>query len=140
MNVFSSIIKNEKAVKIIFVIGITLIIVIFMLDTFGQTTDKIEEINVTDELSAYEEQLEEELADLIGKISGAGEIYVMITLENSEETVYSDRDDISTVITPIVRGAVVISSGSTDVIVKQKISESVSKALGISINKICVTY
>ena len=66
---------------------------------------------------------------------------VMITLEKTEETVYSDRQSsVETTITPTVRGVVVYCGGSENLTVKQRVLEAVSRALGIGINKVCVTY
>ena len=65
----------------------------------------------------------------------------MITLEKTEESLYGKRDSsVSTTLTPTVKGAVVVCSGSKNAVVKEKVSEAVCKALGISAARVCVTY
>jgi len=114
-----ALLKNDKAVRIIFFIGAALIVVI-ALSSFFET----ENLSVRD----YTQKLEQRLGDILSEIDGAGSISVMITLE--------DIDDNSA--SPRVRGAMVVCEGSDNIIIRQKIVDAVSKVLGISTARVAV--
>lgn len=107
--------------------------------------------------SAYREQLEAQLQDLIGQIDGAGATTVMVTLETGEETVYATDtqsgqtqsqethvllDDgtalAQTVYYPQVCGVAIVCDGGGDVRVAARITELVRALLDISSTRICV--
>lgn len=107
--------------------------------------------------SAYREQLEAQLQDLIGQIDGAGATTVMVTLETGEETVYATDtqsgqtqsqethvllDDgtalAQTVYYPQVCGVAVVCDGGGDVRIAARITELVRALLDISSTRICV--
>ena len=143
----AGIFKTEKGTKIIFAAGIALIIIIFLfsLDHSGGKTEETASdaavLSKTAEIDEYERRLEERLAEVIGSIEGTGEVRIMITLERTEESVYSGREtSAAATITPTIRGALVICEGSENVIVRQKVTDAVCKVLGISAARVCVTY
>ena len=139
--------KTEKGTKIIFAAGIALIIIIFLFslssgkdkESDAAVQSKTAKTAKTAEIDEYEQHLEERLAEIIGTIEGTGQVRIMITLERTEENVYSGRETSAT-ITPTIRGALVICEGSENVIVRQKVTDAVCKVLGISAAKVCVTY
>ena len=145
----SGIFKTEKGIKIIFAAGIALIIIIFLF-SMSYSGSKTEEtasdsaaavLSKKAEIDEYERRLEERLAEIIGSIEGTGEVHIMITLERTEENVYSGREtSVAATITPTVRGALVICEGSENVIIRQKVTDAVCKVLGISAARVCVTY
>lgn len=131
--------KSDKAVKLITLCGIGLMVLIFILSLTGGDKEEVQQPQT--DIYQYEEKLEQQLEEILKKISGVGEVKVMITLEKTEETVYSDRESsVETTITPTVRGAVVYCAGSENPLVKQRVLEAVSRALGVGVNKVCVTY
>ena len=140
----AGIFKTEKGTKIIFAAGIALIVIIFLfsLDHSGSKTEETaSDAAVLSEIDEYERRLEERLAEIIGSIEGTGEVRIMITLERTEESVYSDREtSVAATITPTIRGALVICEGSENVIVRQRVTDAVCKVLGISAARVCVTY
>lgn len=132
--------KSDKAVKFVTFGGIALMVLIFAVSFLDGAGEETAEQPHTD-VYQYEEKLEQQLEEILSRISGTGEIKVMITLEKTEENVYSDKEtSVKTIITPTVRGVVVYCGGSGNVLVKQRVLEAVSRALGIGVNKICVTY
>ena len=142
----AGIFKTEKGTKIIFAAGIALIVIIFLFslsDNGGKTVDPAADsavLSKTSEIDEYEQRLEERLAEIIKAIEGTGEVHIMITLERTEENVYSNREtSVAATITPTVRGALVICEGSDNVIVRQKVTDAVCKVLGISAARVCVT-
>ncbi|MCM1053954.1 MAG: hypothetical protein NC394_00385 [Bacteroides sp.] len=138
------ILKSEKGTKIIFAAGIALIVIIFLFGIFAggekkQTSGGSE--SVLSELDEYERRLEERLAEIIGDIRGTEDISVMITLEKTEESLYSAREtSVAATVAPTVRGVVVVCGGSESAVVRQKVTDAVCKALGISAARVCVTY
>lgn len=144
----SGIFKTEKGTKIIFAGGIALMIIIFLFslsDSGSKTSESAADPAVLSEavlseIDQYEQRLEERLAEIIKAIEGTGEVHIMITLERTEESVYSDREtSVAATITPTIRGALVICEGSENVIVRQKVTDAVCKVLGISAARVCVT-
>ena len=140
----SGIFKTEKGTKIIFAGGIALIVIIFLFslsDIGGKAEVPVSDPAVLSEIDEYEHRLEERLAEIIKTIEGTGEVHIMITLERTEENLYSDREtSVTATITPTIRGALVICEGSENVIVRQKVTDAVCKVLGISAARVCVTY
>lgn len=140
----AGIFKTEKGTKIIFAAGIALIVIIFLFslsDSGSKTKEVASDAAVLSEIDDYEQHLEKRLAEIIGSIDGTGEVHIMITLERTEENVYSDREtSVAATITPTVRGALVICKGCENVTVRQKVTDAVCKVLGISAARVCVTY
>lgn len=138
------ILKSEKGIKIIFAAGIALIILIFLLGIISdkeKAHDSKASENVLSEIDEYERKLEERVKEIIGNIQGTKDISVMITLEKTEESLYSGKEtSVSATITPTVRGVAVVCGGSESAVVRQKVTDAVCKALGVSAARVCVTY
>lgn len=138
------ILKSEKGIKIIFAVGIALIIVIFLFSISAGEKKKqtyADSDKVLSEIDEYEERLEQRLAEIVGNIQGTKEIHVMVTLEKTEENLYSDKEtSVKAIVTPTVRGVVVVCGGSENAVIRQKVTEAVCKALGVSAARVCVTY
>ncbi|MCM1299628.1 MAG: hypothetical protein NC203_03390 [Firmicutes bacterium] len=145
MKSLTEIFKGEKGAKVIFAVGIALIIAIFLFSISGEKSKKSQDTVSSEafvsEIDQYEQKLEERVKEIVSNIQGTGDIHVMITLEKTEENLYGKKDSsVSAVLTPTVKGAVIVCSGSKDAVVKEKVSEAVCKALGISAARVCVTY
>jgi len=119
-NLSAFIVKNDKAVKIIVVVGFALILLILLSELFNFSRDVPASVQVSAEVCAG--QLEARLVELISEINGVGRVKVMITLEDDGR----------------VRGAAVVAEGGDDVFIKQKVIETVSKVLGISTARVSV--
>lgn len=87
---------KDKSKKIIICIGILGIALIFISELFKTNNAKkvTASTSPTASSSTYEyvAQLENNLKELISSIKGAGNTRVMVTLENSEETVYATEE------------------------------------------------
>jgi len=87
---------KDKSKKIIICIGILGIVLIFISELFKTNNAKkvTASTSATASSSTYEyvAQLENNLKELISSIKGAGNTRVMVTLENSEETVYATEE------------------------------------------------
>lgn len=140
----NEVLKSEKGIKIIFFVGMALIIIIFLLslsDGKSKSDNSAEKENVLSDIDEYEVKLEKKLTDIIEKIEGTSDIHVMITLEKTEESIYGGKtSDISAIVTPTVRGVTVVCKGGENAVIREKVLEAVCKALGVSAARVCVTY
>lgn len=117
------------------------------------------------ELSAYRQQLEQQVASLCGRVCGVGEVQVMITLSGGYEYVYARDEQSKTagdtysyeqsyVIVgsgssrsplqlvrrqPEVAGVGIVCTGGADPDVQNELTALISAALGIGTNKIHVS-
>ena len=138
-------IKNKKTVLIILFIGIALLIM--------PTGKKEDDAPYS---GKYEEMLSEETEKILGKIEGAGKVYVMISFSDrgkmfpatdksengnsvNEKTVsVSGKVMLVKEEYPSVRGVVVVSEGGADENVKNDIINAVSALTGAPIHNIKV--
>ncbi len=170
--------KGEKGKKILIIIGIIGIILILISEFLPASTNN----NTKTQLFSskqYTDDLENQLATLVSGIEGAGKTNVMVTLENSGETIYAVQENKNTDITqdvqansvtqkqqsdqteqqyiiiddsnggqkallqtqtePKLKGVVVVCEGGDDPVVVQRIIESITVALDIPSNQVCVT-
>lgn len=114
----------------------------------------------------YAKQMESRLADLIRSIEGAGKTQVLVTLRTGEETVWARNDSMNSeadasrvqseqtyvlvrsgsdetglllkTITPAVQGVAVVCEGADDPQVQQRITQTVTAALGIGAGHVSV--
>ncbi len=85
--------KNPKFIKAVVIVGLVGILFILMSGLF---TDKKENSEVTQtsdiayiSLTQYENELEQNLADIISSINGAGKTRVLLTMDSTVEQVYA---------------------------------------------------
>lgn len=148
MGKLTEVLKSEKGIKIIFAIGIALIVIIFLISFSdgknsrkNDLSEKSEKENILTDIDEYESKLEKKLTGIIEEIDGTSDIHVMITLEKTEESIYGGKtSDISATVSPTVRGVVVVCKGGENAVVREKVLEAVCKALGVSAARVCVTY
>lgn len=159
--------NNSSRIKIIIAIGLIGIVLIAMSDLFssgesgGDTAKKAESVDCTE----YAQSLEGRLTDVISSIDGVGECKVMITLENSKESVYATDGETKTgendasnkeeyVIydsengeTPVlikeyypkIQGVTVVCSGGDNIVIKETVINTVTSLFGISANRVSVS-
>ncbi|MGN1051740.1 MAG: hypothetical protein ACI4QE_05510 [Acutalibacteraceae bacterium] len=125
-------------VTIIMIIGIVGILLIFISSLFD-TEQKEEKVDYNS-VNEYCDSLQEEVKDIVESIEGAGEVKVLITMENSTEIIYTDdnKEKVKE-IEPAIRGVVVVCEGGENSVVYQRILSAVTKSLGVSSNKVCIT-
>lgn len=128
--------KNDKNfIRIIFIIGIAGILLIFCSTLFE---NDVSDDTISYSVSDYRNQEEKRIKDMVESIEGVGKARVMLTMENSVERVYSDDTQIKE-IEPSVRGVLVICDGASNPVIKETVLESVTKALNLSADKVCIT-
>ena len=120
--------------------------------------------SVTVTAAQVEQALERRITDLLDAVAGVGRCQVMVTLENSEQTVYAADTTRSvteggestaqsylmvdtaagpvglpvTSIQPTVRGVVVVCTGAEDPVVSQRVQTVITTAFHISERRVCV--
>ncbi len=164
--------SDKRFAKAAVIIGAAVILLIF-LNSFSGGSEK--EASLPQEnTAALEQKLEQRLERLISEIDGVSSPCVMLTLEQTSQTVYarderssssssgdesgssSDSDSESSVvivgsggskaaltestILPKVRGVAVICGGAENVLIKEKVVNTVAGVLDISTSRVYVTY
>lgn len=145
MNKYLEKLKNNKIIAVILIIGIVLMLV---------PSDRKEKI-VKDN-TEYAENLEKDLCEMISRIEGAGEVYVMVTLEDKGQTFpltdvngkgesiqqktvsVSGEIAISKENYPKVRGVAVAASGADRSSVRENIVEAAQALTGAELHNIKV--
>ncbi|MCI1964692.1 MAG: stage III sporulation protein AG [Oscillospiraceae bacterium] len=90
--------ENENCRKIIMGVGLIGIALIFLsgfLPDSGKTEQKTDSSVKATTAQEYETNLEKELTDLIIKIHGVGNASVMLTLEQTQKSVYAKEERVS---------------------------------------------
>lgn len=128
--------KNDKnLIRIIFIIGIAGILLIFCSTLFD--SEKTED-TACFSVEEYRSLEENRIKEMVESIQGVGKARVMVTMENSVEQVYSNDNKVKE-IEPAIRGVLVICSGADNPIIKETVLESITKALNLSSDKVCIT-
>lgn len=148
-----------KYVALILLIGIALMLL-------PSTSKKNTEIKTTATVNkTLDKNIDDDLEEILSKISGAGKVEVLLTVSKGEETVYQTNENISessdsvnsnidtVIITDSNRneqgivtridpaeylGAVVLCQGADSPSVRLAIIEAVSKITGLGADSICV--
>lgn len=153
---FRALLEKQNRTRLAVVLGGAAMLLLLLSELLPATPSESPAVSAS-QASAYREQLEAQLQDLIGQIDGAGATTVMVTLETGEETVYATDtqsgqtqsqethvllDDgtalAQTVYYPQVCGVAVVCDGGGDVRVAARITELVRALLDISSTRICV--
>lgn len=147
---------------ILFILGI--ILLVWPAENEGNVNDGTKLVSTFD----YKSSLENQLADMLGDVSGVGEVKVMITLkgENSKTIAYNENKSVSVSSTanredsskdavlvrdstgsvpytlnedyPEVAGVLVVTAGADDPLIKSYIISAVKSTLNVGANNITV--
>ena len=150
-------IKKYKYVALVLLIGVALMV----FPTKGEESNA----DIPAEQVRSDPQMSVQLENLLSKVSGAGEVSVMLTVATGEETIYQTNDDVSTadnvnqyqkdtvtitdadrnqkglvkqVNPPTYLGAIVVCRGADDPAVRLAIVNAVSKVTGLGADRIAV--
>lgn len=165
-NLFSG--ENGKKILIFGAAAVMILLLLSTVTgSGGNKAAPRERSEVTEDASKIEQSLEQRLERLLQKIDGVGTVSVMVTLDRSSQTLYekdektdlkstdgsentaretevvlagSSKEPLPTgVVQPKVRGAAVVCSGASDPVIREKVANTVAKALNIGISKVYVT-
>jgi stage III sporulation protein AG len=170
MNKFSTLwqkIKSIKHIHIYAALALGLVICVVYFSNFKKSSSSSETEISTENYSTateYVNYLENKLSNVLSKISGAGSVNVIITLENGFSYVYATDTETKTIVSngtettlttetvilvsnepvvvkeiyPNIKGVVVVAEGAADVSVKLNILTAVETVLEIDRNNITV--
>ena len=150
-------VQKENRARLAVLLGAAAMLLLLLSELFTPSEKPAAASTAPADESAYRQQLEQQLSDLITQVEGAGRTTVMITLESGEETIYA-LDTLSgqtqqqqthvllddgtalaqTVCAPRVCGVAVVCEGGGDVRVAVRITELVGALLDVPSNRICV--
>lgn len=154
---------SDKKLKFLILIGFIGILLILLSEMLPASSDKKQAESFSYE--KYEQTLEEKCEGLIESIDGAGECRVMLTLKQSNESVwaknleesrnegnysnsyeyvlYKGQNGETPILLkeylPQVKGVAVVCAGADDIRVKENIISSLSSVLDIPSSKISVS-
>lgn len=91
-NILNKYILKFKNPKALIILGISGIVLIYFSTLFGGSDNQYEGNTTSTNISVeeYREQLEEELCDIVKKITGGGKVSAVITLESGIKYTYAD--------------------------------------------------
>lgn len=155
---------SQKSHKYRYALLVVIIgLIMMMLPEIKRTEQNA--INTVHTTTQSDKSLEDTLSQILSKIQGAGDVYVMLTVTQGEEIIYQTDQDTSTgtdsyskkcdtvTVTDAGRneiglirqtipakymGAIIVCSGADDPVIKLAIVDAVSKVTGIGANKISV--
>ena len=142
---FFDMFRSKKTVAVLIAAALFGVLLLF----FSQSADKTPAQN--DDNAEYIADAENKIKQTVGAICG-GDVYVIVTLEygretqyakntteNSEQTVVSSGSPLKTrTADPVVRGISVVCRNGADPVIRQRITEALSCAYGISSARIYV--
>jgi stage III sporulation protein AG len=163
----TEIFKSDRKVKIFVIIGMLSILVILLSEMIPSSSSS-DVSNVKDNEYSYSEyisSLENETQEIIGSIDGVGECKVMLTLKNTNESVYAkdseessndgsyskkyeyvlyDSENGETPVLieeyfPQIQGVAVVCEGGDNTVVKERVISALSSLFNISSSKISVS-
>ena len=139
-------IMNTKILVIIFIVGIGL-----MMLPSGGTKEKKEVVEQQISGTAYKEEIEKQLKSILSSVKGAGNVEVMVTLEDDGQTIFA-ADEKTYVLKndagggespvvlkksrPAVSGVLVIATGAKDAETKNELLNAVRAVLGVKAHRI----
>ena len=157
-SLFAGLLQKQSRTQLAIILGAAAMLLILFSELFSTPAKTAANAGSSAAVSetAYREQLETQLTELIEQLDGAGKTVVMVTLESGEETIYAvdtqsgqmqnqethlleDGSALEeTTYLPAVCGVAVVCDGGGDVRVAARITELVRAVLDLSANRICV--
>lgn len=131
-------IGDKRFFRVILIAAAVGVGLILLSGFFGTSEEKQsgESFNVT----TYSTKIETDLEQVLSQISGVGKTKVLLSMENSVEYVYlKDSTTKTKEVQPIIRGVLVVCDGGDDPVITERVTTAVTRALGISAAKVCVT-
>ena len=145
-SLFAGLLQKQNRTQLAIILGVVAMLLILFSELFSTPAKTAANAGSSAAVSetAYREQLETQLTELIEQLDGAGKTVVMVTLESGEETIYAvdtqsgQMQNQETHVLLAVCGVAVVCDGGGDVRVAARITELVRALLDLSANRICV--
>ncbi len=159
--------KNIKHIQIVCAVVVALVLCVAYFALWGGSKDDSKAENSTEEFSSAEEyvsSLENKLCNVLSKISGVGEVSVVITLESGFTFEYATDKETNTVVSggtetsittetvilvsgepvvikqnyPVIKGVVIVAKGAENFSVKMDILSATQTALQVDQQNITI--
>jgi stage III sporulation protein AG len=132
--------KGIRTVVILGILGMCLILVSSIIPKSRDepTTTAPAESDLKTYAENYRLNLQNDIAEMLGKMEGVGDAEVLLTVSSTEETVYTNSKLTEKIVMPPVNGAFIICTGGKSFAVQEKVISAVSSALGLPTNRIYV--
>ncbi len=150
-------IRSNK--KIQYIIFLVFLVIIGAILIFGYKDNDTKSAVISDPINSYVSTLENKLSSVLSKVSGAGKVSVIISIESGMETVLamqtiskeSASGQIETQTSPIiingktvvikelypkVKGVLIVAEGANNISVMTKLQQATMSLLDIEINQI----
>ena len=114
-------------------IVITLMILLVIVMVLPTSTNNQAQKETSSVVQSKETDLEQRLSNVLSSMEGVGEVEVMITLEEQENTIFGTSED-----TGKVCGVVVVAEGAGNAIVETRILNAVKALFSIEAHKISI--
>ena len=90
-SLFAGLLQKQSRTQLAIILGVTAMLLILFSELFSTSAKPAANAGSSAAVSetAYREQLETQLTELIEQLDGAGKTVVMVTLESGEETIYA---------------------------------------------------
>ena len=161
--------SDNRKRAILIAIGVILLLLLLVLESGDGNDEAVTKSQKTAVAEEYIESTEKQLQKILSQVEGAGEVYVMITLESCYENVYAtdytaknenqkessdsniteelvvvenqdgENGVVIKVYEPVVKGVAVVCQGADSVKVRSAIIETVCALFDISSTKVSVT-
>lgn len=153
---------KKKNIELLIAVLLGVVAIVIYFSTFTSCSDK----GTGGNSGEYVETLTKQLSATLGKIKGAGKVSVLITFEDSGETIYATNDEklvetvtdgnktttettekstvvivggkplVERVLEPKVKGVLIVAEGGSDARVKVDLIRATQVALSVSANLI----
>ena len=155
VNNFIEKIKNNKKVRLAIIIVLLTILILYL---FLSVVQKNENIQNENEIDLYVNSLEDKLSSVLSKLSGAGRVEVVISVESGMETVLATEKILKDTeygveqtekpiivngktvtlkeLYPKIVGVLIVSEGANDIMVMRKIQEATVSLLNVGLEQI----
>ena len=120
--------KKVKHIEIYILVIFIVVILFIYLSSNGKNTKKTSGENIS--ITAYVEDLEENLEEILSKIGGVSNVNVMITLDFNSAIV--ENSNISLNEFPKIKGVIVTAKGIKDTATKLKILHAVEAVVDVT--------
>lgn len=155
VNNFIEKIKNNKKVRLAIIIVLLTILIVYL---FLSVVQKNENTQNENEIDLYVNSLEDKLSSVLSKLSGAGRVEVVISVESGMETVLATEKILKDTeygveqtekpiivngktvtlkeLYPKIVGVLIVSEGANDIMVMRKIQEATVSLLNVGLEQI----
>lgn len=159
--------RGVRLVVILGVAGLALILLssFFSSDEEAPKEESVQtQADTSEELAQYCSQMEAQLVEILEQVDGVGTCQVMLRATSTAENVYvqneeTDAEDsriqekrsvvvisdsggeralVQQVVSPQISGVIVVCSGASSSIVKERVSNAVQAVLDLPANRICI--